>query len=124
MKMQLHKFLGLSGSEELAWKGPRGGGPPSIPAVGTNTWHCKSNCLHPPPLQALEPWGAHCQQEREGKEGGQAPSPLLWMTVSLGEKPLRPGDSRHLTAAGAEPSVSEHPSAVQEGAGARSWSCR
>lgn len=43
---------------------------------------------------------------------------------AVGGKPLRPGDSRHLAAAGAEPSVSEHPSVVQEGAGARSWSCR
>lgn len=45
-KMQLHKFLGLSGTEELSLKAPPGRGLPCTPAVGTNTWHCKSNCWH------------------------------------------------------------------------------
>lgn len=72
-KMQLHTFLGLSGTEEPSLKGPWAGG-----ALHPSCRH-KYLALQEQ-LLALELWGAHRQEDRGGREGDQAPSARLWVT--------------------------------------------
>lgn len=119
-KMQLHTFLGLSGTEEPSLKGPRAGGCPA-PQLSAQILSITRATAGTGAVGSSSPGGPG----RQGRGSGSLGPSLgdLWGKV-VDRKPLRPGNRQHPTAADAEHCASEHSCGVQVGAAARSRSYR
>lgn len=119
-KMQLHTFLGLSGTEEPSLKGPRAGGCPA-PQLSAQILSITRATAGTGAVGSSSPGGPG----RQGRGSGSLSPSLgdLWGKV-VDRKPLRPGNRQHPTAADAEHCASEHSCGVQVGAAAQSRSYR